>query len=111
MHNMKRSLILLVALLVICSCRPPWRQTYLFEGINRLTMDEVAMKLGPPDSTMTLEDGSIIWKYQYRSSHTRGVYTDTYGKVHGGGGSSVCVEYILIFDKEKVLRKASRQGC
>lgn len=104
MHDIKRLLTLLLILFVLVSCTP-WRMNYLTEGVNQLTMDEVAKTLGPPDSTLKLDDGSVIWKYQYRSSS---VSTDSRGRV---SGDSDCVEYILTFDKEKVLRQTRRQGC
>ena len=92
---------LLVALLTSCT---PWRQEYLEGGVNRLTMDEVAKTLGPPDGTQTLKDNSIVWKYRYTSSSVTG---NQYGVV----GGSRCTEYILTFDKDKLLRQTRRQRC
>ncbi len=102
MNNM-RPLIFLLILVILGSCTP-WRMKYLTEGVNQLTMDEVAKTLGPPDSTLTLDDGSVIWKYQYRSSSVS-------GSQYGVSGSTHCTEYILTFDKEKVLRQTRRQRC
>jgi len=92
---------LLVALLTSCT---PWRKEYLEGGVNRLTMDEVTKTLGPPDGTQILNDSSTVWKYRYTSSSVRG---NQYGVV----GGSTCTEYILTFDKGKILRQTRRQNC
>jgi hypothetical protein len=103
MHNMKRPLILLLILLVLVSCTP-WRKQYLMDGLNQLTMDEVAKTLGPPVSTLSLDDGRVVGKYQYFSSWVS-------GNQQRVSGSTDCTEYILTFDKGKVLRQVRHQGC
>jgi hypothetical protein len=103
MRDMKKHLTLLLIIVTLVSCAP-WRMKYLTEGVNQLTMDDVAKTLGPPDSSLTLDDGSVIWKYRYTSSSMS-------GSQYGVSGSTKCTEYILTFDKEKVLRQTRRQRC
>ena len=100
---MKRPLTLFLILVILVSCTP-WRMKYLTEGVNQLTMDDVAKTLGPPDSSLTLDDWGVIWKYRYTSSSVR-------GSQYGVSGSTKCTEYILMFNKEKVPRQTRRQRC
>jgi hypothetical protein len=84
-------------LLALGSCTPsPWRLSYLRQAVNHATQDEVAQTLGAPARTQELTTGGTVWTYQYR------------GK---GQGAKACVEYIVTFDEEKILREATRQDC
>ena len=103
MEALKKILILCLVFSVLISCTP-WRKQFLTEGIHRLTADEVAKTLGPPDATVPLDDGSIVWKYRYHFSSVSGSKERIYG-------STDCTEYILTFDKGKILRQARVQDC
>jgi hypothetical protein len=103
MDVIRKMLLFILILVVITSCTP-WRKKYLEGGLNQLTMDEVSKTLGPPDFAYTLDDGGVVWKYRYMSTSVSGT------KYRVSGGSD-CTEYILIFDKDKVLRQTKRQGC
>lgn len=93
----------LTIILIICfsftSCTP-WRVDYLIQAINQATQDDITKRLGPPHFTRMLDSGEEVWTYQYS------------GVVVGQtGGSSYCKEYILTFDKDKILRNWLRQNC
>jgi hypothetical protein len=103
MYKLTRVIALVLATSMLMSCTP-WRKQYLESGIGVLTQDEVTKTLGPPHNTRQLEDGSTVWLYQYSSSSVS-------GNQYGVSGSSSCAEYVLTFDKEKILRSFRRQGC
>ena len=92
---------LLLATLASCT---PWRTTYLEGGQNRLTTTDVTQRLGPPDATQPLDDGRAVWRYRYPSSYVM-------GNRFSISGGSTCTEYILTFDKNKILRQARHQSC
>lgn len=95
-----KRLALVLLLLIMTSCGTPWRVTYLEGAVNQATQDDVAKRLGPPHTTRDLNAGGSVWSYQYRSSH-----------VYEGTGGTSCTEYILAFDRDKILREWSRQRC
>ncbi len=84
-------------LLVLASCTPtPWRLSYLRQAVNHATQDEVAHTLGAPSRTQELTTGGTVWTYEYREKRQR---------------VRSCVEYIVTFDQEKILREAIRRDC
>ena len=103
--NLRTLEVLLVGLLLVplASCAS-WRTTYLEGGLNRLTANDVTQTLGPPDATQPLDDGSVVWRYRYPSSYFS-------GNRFGVSGGSTCTEYIVIFDKDKILRQSRYQNC
>ena len=78
-----------------------WRHQYLEAGINTLTMDKVTKKLGPPHQTGVPQDGSTVWRYQYKRRYVRSTTYRMYW-------ASRCEEYILTFDENGVLRQWNR---
>ena len=85
--------------MIVAACAPA-RVKYLRSDLNAVDMDHVAKELGPPHSSITLQDGGTVWSYQYTSFHGG-----------GHGGASNCREYILIFDKDRILREWKRRKC
>lgn len=96
--------LLVVLALVVAACTTPWRMSYLQGGVGQLTQDSVIARLGPPTSERVLSDSSVVWRYEYKDAGVVGVN----GTVVG---SSDCHEYILQFDRARVLRQATRQKC
>ena len=86
--------IWIVFLLVSCA---PWPAKYLKGGAHLLTQDDVTKELGPPHLVRKLDAGGSVWLYQYLSA--------------SAFGSSECTQYILIFDREHVLKESKRQSC
>ena len=55
-------------------------------------------------SERTLSDSEVVWHYVYTRSYVSG----TRNAVTGG---SKCREYIVLFDRNKVLRSVTYQRC
>ena len=102
---MKRYILLIWVFVSGCGLLLPWRNTYLKEGTGKLTSDDVMQRMGPPHSQGELSDGSIVWSYRYSSSS---IQTNQMGQVYG---DSSCIEYLITFDKARVLKSHKRQGC
>jgi len=85
------SVIIAVALLV--SGCTSWRAQYLKEVTGRATQDDIALKFGPPTEEDTLGATRTVWVYRYNK------------------GESWCREYILQFDKKRILRDWELQNC
>ncbi|MBI2880822.1 MAG: hypothetical protein HYY21_04490 [Candidatus Tectomicrobia bacterium] len=92
-----------ILILALVSCTP-WRDTYLTEGVNRATQDDVTKRLGPPHFQRELTGGGTVWTYQQQ--HVSFFETGTRTT-----GQSYCLEYVLIFDRERVLREWRTQDC
>ncbi len=102
-YRARPQLILLGVIVAVAACTP-WRRSYLEHGVSRLTQDSVAARLGPPMSERALSDSQAVWHYVYTRSYVSG----TGNAVTGG---SKCREYILLFDRNKVLRSVTYQRC
>ena len=85
--------------LIFVSCTP-WRATYLKQGVNEANQNDITKKLGPPHLIRELDSGEEVWFYQYQPNFMSGDFDGT-----------VCREYILTFDKNKILRNWVRQEC
>jgi hypothetical protein len=102
------SLALLVLVLSACA----WQRSYLQGAVDRATQAEVAERLGPPHAAWTLTTGETLWTYQYgvpRASEWGGVTIVGPGLTFGSG--SACTEYVLLFDRQQMLRAWLRQAC
>ena len=116
------------ALLVISLCCfmvscAPWRDNYLDSGIGMLTQPAVKGKLGKPHIVNDpLLSPETTWMYRYTLTESEldpwGV--KTFGKgagsvLGGGNGPShekiYCFVYVLVFDKDGVLRQWEREVC
>ena len=92
--------VLILAATVSCA---PWRDTYLTDSVNRATQDDVTKRLGPPHFSRELTAGGRVWTYQYRDITSFGDPIRTL--------RSYCLEYVLIFDKNDILREWRTQDC
>ena len=75
-------------------CATPMLLTYLEEGRDRVTQEQVRQDLGEPVATFPDEAGQSRWIYRHL------VYSQ-----NPPFGVSSCVEYNLIFDRERILRR------
>jgi hypothetical protein len=97
------SVVLSLFALFLTGCTP-WRASYLADIVNQATQDDITHRLGPPDVNRSLDNGGGVWRYRYYDRYVSGKN----GRVSGG---SDCVEYLLTFDDQKVLRNWVRQRC
>ncbi|MEW6248263.1 MAG: hypothetical protein AB1555_16355 [Nitrospirota bacterium] len=117
--------------LTLTACGGPWRDSYLTRGINRLTQEEIAEKLGPPHTAKTPAlGGESVWTYRFPMSDkelhpwsfdnvTKGALSVTQqaaaliGKGGGEGARETlyCYRYVLTFDESKVLKSWKREDC
>lgn len=93
----------LVTMMLLTACTP-WRKAYLSQVVNSATQDDVAKRLGPPTAMHKLDTGETVWQYRYYDSSVVG----SRGNIVGG---TDCIEYILSFDAQRILRSWTRQGC
>lgn len=91
MRTAVRIWALSLALLTLASCAG-WRVVYLKSAVNKATQRDVIATLGLPDSTEELVIGGTAWVYLI-------------------GPREACTKYIVIFDRDKVLRDWRREGC
>lgn len=114
-----------IALLVI-GCGGPWRDGYFKKGVNRVTQEEVAEKMGPPHTAKTPAlGGDTVWTYrvpvaekELSSLHFAGLSnatkeaTSLLGKPGEGPKETLyCYRYILTFNEQKVLKQWKREEC
>ena len=83
-----------------CATQPPLRVTYFKEVVNEANQDDITKRLGPPHLVRDLDSGEEVWVYQSRGTFIYERY-----------GETVCTEYILTFDQNKILREWVRQSC
>lgn len=86
--------------LVLSSCGGPWRAEYLREARDHATQEEVAQRLGKPNHTRVLQDGTSEWRYECHDA----CYV-------GQPDKPICVEYLLAFDRQQILRKWVQMRC
>ena len=111
---------------VLIACGGPWRDGYFKKGVNRLTQDEVAEKLGPPHTAKTPAlGGDTIWTYRVPVTekelsplHFAGLSnatkeaTSLLGKPGEGPKETLyCYRYTLTFNEQKVLKQWKREEC
>jgi hypothetical protein len=90
----------------------PWQRTYLKEAAGSATQAEVAERLGPPHTRWDLTTGETLWTYQYgvpKASDWGGI--TIVGPALTFGKGSPCTEYVLLFDRQQILRAWMRQDC
>jgi hypothetical protein len=102
---------LLLVALMLTSCASG-EARYLKAAMNQATMAEVENHLGQAHSTWDLRTGETLWAYQ--SGVPSG--TDSSGITIVGPGwvvgrHSDCTAYILLFDRQKILRAWMHQSC
>ena len=85
--------IIILAVLLLNGCSPSWREQYLKKVTNRATQEDIASKFGSPTEEDTLGATRTTWIYRYNQE------------------SSYCREYLLQFDKKKILRDWDLEKC
>ncbi|MBI3604214.1 MAG: hypothetical protein HY205_07170 [Nitrospirae bacterium] len=88
---------MLALLLLACT---PWLDEFLTTATDRATQQEVLQQLGSPTQKKLLDGGGEVWSYHM-----------AHASYAGGTGTSSCFQYVLTFDKQKILRKWNAKGC
>jgi len=108
--RVKRTLSLLgllvtaIVSLVLNSCIPSqWE--YLINANDRATQGEVRRQMGAPNLMKSLRENESIWTYRHEVSSS---FVGRRGDMVGG---QRCIEYVLTFDAQQVLRHWVRQPC
>jgi len=111
-----------VLTVLVMSCAP-WRDSYFDGGIGALTQNDVREKLGKPHMVKDpILSDETTWIYRFALTESD---LDPYGiKTFGKQASSLfksqsdgprekvyCFHYVLIFDKDGVLRQWEREEC
>lgn len=91
--------------LTLASCLPS-QWSYLGEATGRATQADVKERFGEPLQTKGLENEGSLWVYRYEVKD--GWLMGMRGDMMGGAS---CIEYLLTFDSQKVLRYWTRQPC
>jgi hypothetical protein len=111
----------------LLACSGPWRDKYFKKGVDRLTQDEIAEKLGPPHTAKTPAlGGDTVWTYRVPLSDRdlnpmdlSGVTNAAQqaaaliGKAAADGPKPTlyCYRYTLTFNEQKVLKQWKRDEC
>ena len=90
--------------LLLVSC-VPWQWEYLINATDRVTQDDVHKRFGDPLLAKSFGESDSIWTYRYEVSSS---FWMRRGDMVGG---QRCIEYLLTFDIEEVLRYWVRQPC
>ncbi len=84
----------------MAGCSTSWRDTYLNGALGAATEQDIERELGAPHITQLPTDGTTIWIYEYLEPfYLVNVKTTT------------CTRYLLIFDRQRVLKSWHRQKC
>ena len=97
-------LVAVIFSLLLSSC-VPWQWEYLINANDRATQDEVRQKMGSQNLTKSLDGSESVWTYRYEVS---GSFLMRRGDMIGG---QRCIEYVLNFDAQQILRNWVRQPC
>lgn len=103
---MGASLALMAVVLVLqgCGLLSTRQVTYLEQATDRATQEEVLQEFGEPVEQRTLDDGSTELTFRYSGvSMAMMLPTDI--------TAGYCVEYVVTFDADKILRHWVRQDC
>jgi hypothetical protein len=121
-----RPVWILIVVLSLTACGGPWRDGYFRKGLNRLTQDEVAEKMGPPHTAKNPAlGGDTIWTYRVPVTekelsplHFSGLSnatqqaTSLLGKPGEGPKETLyCYRYVLTFNEQKILKQWKREEC
>jgi hypothetical protein len=108
---------------VLLACGGPWRDGYFKSGVDRLTQDEVAEKLGSPHTAKTPAlGGDTVWTYRVPISDkelasmgfshiTDKAQQAASSIVDGSKAMLYCYRYTLVFNEEKILKQWKREEC
>ena len=105
------------------ACGGPWRDGYFKSGVDRLTQDEVAEKLGSPHTAKTPAlGGDTVWTYRVPISDkelasmgfshiTDKAQQAATSIVDGPKAMLYCYRYTLTFNEQKLLKQWKREEC
>lgn len=129
MRRVRRHLVTVGMLLLagtMLACGGPWRDGYFKKGVNRLTQEDVAERLGPPHTAKTPAlGGDSVWTYRVPLAekelsplHFSGLSNATTQAVSligkpGEGPKEMlyCYRYTLTFNEQKILKLWKREEC
>ena len=74
---------------------------YLREAQDRVTQEEIRQRWGEPKTVSSAEDGGSAWVYEKREQQAGNRFTMP---------GMWCDEYVLRFDRERVLREWSHRS-
>ena len=90
-------IVIMFCLVALPACTSGTNDTaYLREAQDRVTQDEIRQRWGEPKKVGSEENGETVWVYEKREQQAGNRYT-----VPG----TWCDEYILIFDRQEILRR------
>ena len=92
---------LLLGLLLLAACGSGSK--YFQDRVNEATQAMVGKRYGAPHKVQRSADGGETWTYFDRGSGTAGFS----GQTRGGS----CRAYVLLFDKQTILRDWQQQPC
>lgn len=104
MKSVLGSLLCAILALLLVSC-VPWPWEYLDTAADRATQEDVARQLGAPSQTRSVDENGWVWTYRYTAP------SSLVGRRGDMLGGFPCVEYVLTFDEQKILRHWVRQPC
>ncbi len=125
-HPLYWFLPLLFAGVLSSACGGPWRDGYFKKGVDRLTQEEIAERMGPPHTAKTPAlGGDTVWTYRVPLTekelsplHFSGLAnatqqaTSLLGKPNEGPKERLyCYRYTLVFNEQKILKQWKREEC
>lgn len=90
--------LFLVGLATGCMLFVPQETLYLQSDQGRATQDEVQQELGVPRLKARTPEGALIWVYEVRQ-------VEAGSQNSWSSFGSWCDEYVLIFDRQGILRR------
>lgn len=101
---MRLSWLVTVLLLSSCGLFTTRQETYLEQATGKATQKEIEQEFGEPVAVQALDNGETVWVFRYTGvSSPMLLDVDLY--------EVWCVEYVLTFDAEKILRHWVRRDC
>lgn len=120
------AVLLSLTMVLLAACGGPWRDSYFKKGVDRLTQEEIAEKMGPPHTAKTPAlGGDTIWTYRVSYSDKDldpmdlglANAANEAASLIGKGSQDApkptlyCYRYILTFNEQKVLKSWKREEC
>ncbi len=88
--------VVMFCLVILPACTSGTNDTaYLQEAQDRVTQDEIRQRWGMPKAVTSAESGETAWVYEKREQQPGNRFT---------APGMWCDEYVLRFDRERVLR-------
>jgi len=120
------AVLLSLTMVLLAACGGPWRDSYFKKGVDRLTQEEIAEKMGPPHTAKTPAlGGDTIWTYRVSYSDKDldpmdlglANAANEAASLIGKGSQDApkptlyCYRYTLTFNEQKVLKSWKREEC